>query len=90
VAASIHFTSRFARTWRRLTSRQKERILDIIIALPELLSNPHQHSGYGFRKLKGTDFHEARLDIRLRLVMRIREGQVFLFEVMNHDEIRRL
>jgi hypothetical protein len=54
------------------------------------MKNPHRHSGFGFRKLRGSSFHEARLDLRWRLVMRIDSSEIILFDVLNHDEVRRL
>ncbi len=82
--------TRFRKTWRTLSAKQRLQIIDIIIALPELMGNPHAHSGYGFRRLHGSAFLEARLDLRWRLVMRITEEEIILFDVMNHDQIRRL
>jgi hypothetical protein len=86
----VYFASRFIRAWKKLTIDQKERIIDIIIALPDLLKNPHQHSGFGFRNLRGTFFYEARLDLRWRLVMRIDKAEIILFDVLNHDQVNRL
>ena len=64
--------------------------MEIIIALPELMGHPHAHSGFGFRRLHGSAFHEARLDLRWRLIMRITDEDIILFDVMNHDQILRL
>lgn len=38
----------------------------------------------------GTKFHEARVDIRWRLIMRVDVDEIVLFDVMNHDDVRRL
>ena len=90
MARAIYAASRFPRTWKTLHKEQKERVIEIILALPNLLKNPHQHSGFGFRRLHGTQFYEARLDLRWRLIMRIGETEIILFDVLNHDQVRRL
>jgi mRNA-degrading endonuclease RelE of RelBE toxin-antitoxin system len=87
---SIVFASRFPRTWKRLTNSQRERIFDIIIALPDLLKNPHQHTDYGIRRLHGTSMYEARLDLRWRLIFSVGENEISLFDVLNHDQVKRL
>ena len=90
MARGIYAASRFPRTWKALNKAQREQVIEVILALPELLKNPHRHSGFGFRKLRGTNFYEARLDIRWRLIMRIDEQEIILFDVLNHDQVRRL
>ncbi|NDC38599.1 MAG: hypothetical protein EBZ48_11170 [Proteobacteria bacterium] len=86
----IYAVTRFRKTWRTLSAKQRLQIIDIIIALPEFMGNPHAHSGFGFRRLHGSAFHEARLDLRWRLIMRISDEDIILFDVMNHDQVRRL
>jgi hypothetical protein len=86
----IYAVTRFRKTWRSLSAKQKLQIIEIIIALPELMGNPHAHSGFGFCRLHGSAFHEARLDLRWRLIMRISDEDIILFDVMNHDQVRRL
>ena len=86
IYASRHFRS----TWRALEPRFKERTIDLILALPDLLADPHKNSGFGFRRLHGSDYWEARLDLRWRLILRIRADEIILFDVMNHDQVRRL
>jgi mRNA-degrading endonuclease RelE of RelBE toxin-antitoxin system len=81
---------RFLKTWRNLSGSQKQKIGDILIALPDLLRNPHLHTGYGLRQLHGTHFHEIRLDLRWRLIFKISEEEIVLFDVMNHDQVSRL
>ena len=86
----IYAVTRFRKTWRTLSAKQRLQIIDIIIALPEFMGNPHAHSGFGFRRLHGSAFHEARLDLRWRLIMRISDEDIILFDVLNHDQVRRL
>jgi mRNA-degrading endonuclease RelE of RelBE toxin-antitoxin system len=90
MARAIRFASRFSRTWEQLTEAQQERILDIIVELPALMKNPHQHSGYGFRRLHGTLYYETRIDLRWRLVMKMYPDEIIVFDVLNHDQVRRL
>ena len=86
----IYAARRFWATWKGLSSKLRERVIDVILALPSLMSRPHQHSGFGFRRLHGSEFWEARLDLRWRLILRIRSDEIVLFDVMNHDQVRRL
>jgi hypothetical protein len=81
---------RFGRTWRALEPRLKERVIDVIMGLPDLIAAPHRHSGFGFRRLHGSDYWEARLDLRWRLIVRVRTDEIVLFDVMSHDQVRRL
>ena len=90
MARPILVASRFQRTWKSLSQTQKERIFDIIIELPNLLKNPHQHSGFGLRRLQGSAYYEARIDLRWRLIMKMDAREIVLFDVLNHDQVRRL
>jgi mRNA-degrading endonuclease RelE of RelBE toxin-antitoxin system len=86
----IKFANRFRRTWKTLSPAQRERVLDIVLELPDLLKNPHRHSGFGLRHLHGSAYYEARIDLRWRLVMRINSDEIVLFDILNHDQVRRL
>ncbi|MGH7946331.1 MAG: hypothetical protein ACREH8_08920 [Opitutaceae bacterium] len=86
----IYAAKRFVSTWKILSPKLREAVIDVILALPALLARPHQHSGFGFRKLHGSEFWEARLDLRWRLILRIGADDIVLFDVMNHDQVRRL
>lgn len=86
----IYAANRFRRTWRNLPPKLREAVIDVILALPSLLARPHRHSGFGFRRLHGSDFWEARLDLRWRLILQINPEDIVLFDVMNHDQVRRL
>jgi mRNA-degrading endonuclease RelE of RelBE toxin-antitoxin system len=90
MAKPIYFASRFRHSWEHLTATEQGRILDIIIALPDLLKNPHQHSGFGLRKIQGSRLMEARIGLRWRLVMEVDASGITLYDVMNHDQVRRI
>ena len=90
MARPFHFANRFLRTWKSLSQTQRERIFDIIIELPDLLKNPHRHSGFGLRRLQGSVYYEARIDLRWRLIMKMDAREIVLFDVLNHDQIKRL
>lgn len=81
---------RFIKSWRNLSASQKQRIGELLIALPDLRADPHAHTGYSLRQLHGTQFYEARLDLRWRLIFKMSEDEIVLFDVMNHDQVRRL
>jgi len=86
----IYAARRFSATWKTLNPRLRERVIGVILALPDLMANPHRHTGFGFRRLHGSEFWEARLDRRWRLVLRVGSKDVVLFDVLNHDQVRRL
>jgi mRNA-degrading endonuclease RelE of RelBE toxin-antitoxin system len=86
----ISAVKRFIKTWRNLSGSQKQRIGEILIALPDLMLNPHLHTGYGLRQLHGTHFHEVRWDLKWRLIFKVSEQEIVLFDVMHHDQVRRL
>ncbi len=90
MAKPIYFASRFRHSWKHLTAAEQNRVLDIVIALPHLLKNPHQHSGYGLRKIQGFQLMEARVGLRWRLVMEVDASRITLYDVMNHDQVRRI
>jgi len=90
MAQPIYFANRFRHTWKHLAETQKERIVDIIIALPDILKNPHLHSGFGLRKIQGSSLVEVRIDLRWRLVMQSGSNEIVIYDVMNHDQIRRI
>jgi hypothetical protein len=61
-----------------------------VLQLPQVMSSPHRHTGLSLRRLHGSDFWEARLDLRWRLILRVDAAEIVLFDVMNHDQVRRL
>ncbi len=54
------------------------------------MKNPHQHSGFGFKRLHGSTYYEARIDLRWRLIVKMFPDEIIVFDVLNHDQVRRL
>jgi hypothetical protein len=81
---------RFVKTWATLTNAHREKVIEFLIVFPDLMESPNLHSGFGLRRLRGTFFYEARLDLRWRLILRMSPDEIVLFDVMNHDQVRRL
>jgi len=86
----IYAARRFRTAWKSLDARPRESVIDVILALPALVAHPHQHTGFGFRRLHGSQYWEARLDLKWRLILKIGHDDIILFDVMNHDQVRRL
>jgi len=86
----IFAAKRFVKCWRNLSAFQRERIIEILLAIPDIFQNPHMHTGFGLRRLHGTQFYEIRLDLRWRLILSVSNEEIILFDVMNHDQVRRL
>ena len=82
-------TERFQSDVKKLSLRERKAILDVILALPHLLGDPHRHSGRGLRKLHPSGVWEAWADLALRLVLTIEPDCVVFVRAGNHDEIRR-
>lgn len=81
---------RFVKTWATLTNAHREKVIEFLIAFPDLIESPHLHSGFGLSRLQGTFFYEARLDLRSSLILRMSLEEIVLFDVMNRDPVRRL
>ena len=67
-----------------------EKVPSLKLRGSDLMESPHSHSGFGLKRLRGTFFYEARLDLRWRLILRMSPEEIVLFAVMDHDQVRRL
>ena len=81
---------RFVKTWATLTNAHWEKVIEFLISFPDLIESPHLHSGFGLRRLRGTFFYEARLDLRWRLIFGMGSEEVVLFDLIKHYPVRRL
>jgi len=58
--------------------------------LAKSFGRPACAGGYSLRQLNGSQFYEACLDLRWRLIFKMCDEEIVLFDVMNHDQVRRL
>ena len=82
-------TERFQRDLAGLSREERVRCLELVLALPRVLGDPHRHTGIGVRKLHRSGIFEARIGLGLRVVFAIRDDQAVLVAVGSHDDIRR-
>ncbi len=57
-------------------------------ALFDRFGSPHEHSGLGLRKLRGSAY-EMRVGLDLRLVMVLKGERLTCIDLMNHDQVKR-
>jgi len=77
---------------RRLRQLPKNEKVECLLALCDLVEGfgqPHVHSGLGIRKL-GNKLFECRGNRDLRFIFQVRDGELFVSFLGNHDEIRTL
>ena len=48
---------------------------------------PHRHAGLGIRKLTPL-YYECRIDLRLRIVLRLRPEGLLAYDILTHDQVR--
>ena len=85
----IILTERFQQGVRALTDDQRSRCFDLMLRIPRLIGQPHQHSGASLRKLHRSGIYEARLGLGTRLRFTYRDGEMTLVLVGSHDDVRR-
>ena len=77
----------YLRAFKKFPPPEQKEINAAIVRLPEIIGNPHRHSGAGVRRLRPSVF-EIRAGLRLRVVFTIRSECVFLHTVGDHDQVR--
>jgi mRNA-degrading endonuclease RelE of RelBE toxin-antitoxin system len=85
----ILLMERFQKDVRTLTDDQRVRCFEAILALPQLIGNPHQHTGFGVRKIHTSGIWEVRLGLGLRLVFAFKNNEAILVTVGNHEDVER-
>ncbi len=74
----------------RLKSLPKDERVECLLALcelPETFGRPHVHSGLGIRKV-GSGLFGCRGNVSKRFLFQNRPGDLFIFFLGNHDEVR--
>ena len=76
----------FDRAYGKLTPQQQERVNAALVRLEETFGQPHAHAGIGIRSVGS--FFECRGGLELRVLFVVRDGDLILVTVGNHDDIR--
>jgi mRNA-degrading endonuclease RelE of RelBE toxin-antitoxin system len=84
---TIYLHQSYVRALKKFAKLEQSEINAAIARLPEIIGNPHQHSGAGVRRLRPSIF-EIRAGLRLRIVFTIRTDNIFLHTVGDHDHVR--
>jgi mRNA-degrading endonuclease RelE of RelBE toxin-antitoxin system len=80
---------RFQRDLAVLSKEDRVRCLELALALPRVMGEPHRHLGLGLRKVHHSGVYEARVGLGLRVVFAFRDEQAILVTVGSHDDVRR-
>ncbi len=80
--------SSFERFFKKLNTKEQDLVRDGLSKFNEFLVSGQFSSGLGFKKINH-DKYEFRINIRLRVILKL-EGDIFyLVLVGNHDDVRK-
>jgi mRNA-degrading endonuclease RelE of RelBE toxin-antitoxin system len=85
---SIVLLPSFDRCFKKLDPQAKNRVTDAIKAFDKFLLSGDLTKGPGFKKINH-DKYEFRVDIHLRVAMKIDQNVCYLVLVGSHDDIRK-
>lgn len=78
----------FVRSVRKLSHYDKDQLAESLEQFNNFLLTAELPVGLGFKKI-GQDKYEFRVNLRLRIVIRVEEDIYYLVLVGSHDEVRR-
>jgi mRNA-degrading endonuclease RelE of RelBE toxin-antitoxin system len=78
----------FERSIKKLTVQEKKLLSKSLEQFNSFLISVQVPAGFGFKKINH-DKYEFRVDIRLRVVVKVDGGDYYLVLVGNHEDIRR-
>jgi len=78
----------FERTLKKVSGKDKGKLKKSLHQLNNFLISKVLPPGLGLKKLSG-NIYELRVDIRLRVILRMEEDVVFLVLVGSHNDIKR-
>lgn len=78
----------FERSVKKLTPQEKKLISKSLEKFNSFLVSGQAPLGFGFKKINH-DKYEFRIDIRLRVVVKVDGGDYYLVLAGNHDDIKR-
>ena len=85
---TLTLKDRFLRNCLALDAGQRARVFQVLLGLETGLTRPHEHSGFGLRKLHPSGIWEVRVGLALRaLFLLAKDEAIFLF-LGSHDEVK--
>ncbi|MFA4982125.1 MAG: hypothetical protein WC592_06625 [Candidatus Omnitrophota bacterium] len=84
----ILILSSFERSVKKLTRQDKDNLAESLEGFNSFLLSGEAPAGLGFKKINHYKY-EFRIDIRLRVVVKVEGGDYYLVLAGNHDEVKR-
>ncbi len=84
----ILILSSFERSVKKLTRQDKDNLAESLEDFNSFLLSGEASAGFGFKKINH-DKYEFRVDIRLRVVVKVEGEDYYLVLAGNHDEVKR-
>ena len=78
----------FERSIKKLTRQGKDNLAESLEDFNSFLLSGEAPAGFGFKKISH-DKYEFRVDIRLRVVVKVEGEDYYLVLAGNHDEVKR-
>ena len=78
----------FGRSVRKLARQDKKNLAESLEVLNTFLLSGELPVGFGFKKINH-DKYEFRVDIRLRVVVKVEGDDYYLVLAGNHDDVKR-
>jgi mRNA-degrading endonuclease RelE of RelBE toxin-antitoxin system len=78
----------FERSLKKLSSQDKEKLKKSLRQLNDFLTSGILPAGLGFKKINHNKY-ELRVDIHLRVIVKIESNFVYLVLVGNHNDLKR-
>ena len=78
----------FRRSVKKLTRQDKENLAESLEIFNSFLLTGELPAGFGFKKINH-DKYEFRIDIRLRVVVKVEGENYYLVLTGNHDDVKK-
>ncbi len=78
----------FERSVKKLTRQDKDNLAERLEVFSSFLLTGELPTGFGFKKINH-DKYEFRVDIRLRVIVKVEGEDYYLVLAGNHDDIKR-
>ncbi len=85
----IVLTEHFQRDVRHLTSTERDRVFEAVLAIPRAVGDVHTHAGLGMRKVHKSGIWEVRIGLNLRIIFALADGFLTFVRLGTHDDVKR-